>query len=191
MAKRYITSEDSYTVRQTVTMSDAVRKYLPGEEIESNRIRCPFHGGKDRNLHFSGKHYYCFVCHEGGDVIKFVRKLFNLSFAQAMRKLNDDFNIGLDFDRHISAQEQREVEKRIADRQNRIEMDRYELSCNQSEYECLCDLIRLTQSALESGLEPFSIEMKVSLETLITLKNALARNQADYEEIWGRLRGET
>lgn len=59
------------------------------------------------------KGYFCFVCNQGGDVIDFVQKLFNLSFPDAIAKLNDDFRLGLPIGRELSDAERLE-EERIA-----------------------------------------------------------------------------
>lgn len=50
---------------------------------------CPFH--QDNNPSFtvspSKKIYKCFVCGEGGNVISFTQKFFNLSFKESLKKL--------------------------------------------------------------------------------------------------------
>ena len=58
---------------------------------------CPFHG-EDRKPSAKAYHnsFYCFSCNVTGDIIEFVEKLFNLSFKEAMQKINIDFGLGLD-----------------------------------------------------------------------------------------------
>jgi DNA primase len=41
------------------------------------------------------KGYYCFGCGESGDVITFVQKLFNLTFLEALRKIDTDFGLNI------------------------------------------------------------------------------------------------
>ena len=41
------------------------------------------------------KGWHCFSTGKGGDVIDFVQEYFNLSFKDAMAKLNEDFHLGL------------------------------------------------------------------------------------------------
>lgn len=49
---------------------------------------CPFHADQDPSFYvFDDGHFYCFGCHEGGDAIHFIRKLYGLSFPQALRHL--------------------------------------------------------------------------------------------------------
>ncbi|MDR2136366.1 MAG: DNA primase, partial [Treponema sp.] len=60
--------------------------------------RCPFHaGGQERTPSFTvdpdRKMYYCFGCHEGGGVIKFVMEMDKLSFPEAVETLARRFGV--------------------------------------------------------------------------------------------------
>jgi DNA primase len=48
---------------------------------------CPFHGGKSRNFAVIPKRamYYCFVCHESGDVFRWFMKRFGMDYPTAVR----------------------------------------------------------------------------------------------------------
>jgi DNA primase len=48
---------------------------------------CPFHGGKGRNFAVIPKRamYYCFVCHESGDVFRWLMKRFGMDYPTAVR----------------------------------------------------------------------------------------------------------
>ncbi len=50
---------------------------------------CPFHGGTHRNLAVIPKKqmFYCFVCHEGGDVFTFLMKRHGLEYPAAVREV--------------------------------------------------------------------------------------------------------
>ena len=50
---------------------------------------CPFHGEKTPSFHVDAekKFYYCFGCHAGGDVIKFIMEQEKLSYAEAIESL--------------------------------------------------------------------------------------------------------
>lgn len=81
-------------IKERVTIEEAVRFYFNATP-RHNRIPCPLHGGKDLNFSFKRNFYRCFVCGKSGDLISLVRDYFGLSFPDAVRKLNDDFQIGL------------------------------------------------------------------------------------------------
>ena len=50
---------------------------------------CPFHGGKGRNFAVIPKKalYYCFVCHEGGDVFTWYMKKMGMDYPGAVREV--------------------------------------------------------------------------------------------------------
>jgi len=89
---------DISTIKQAVTLSQACELY----GIPINRqgfSSCPFHSSDNTpsfKIYPNDRGFYCFGCGVGGDVIKFVMLLFNISFLQALQRLNNDFRLGLD-----------------------------------------------------------------------------------------------
>jgi DNA primase len=65
-----------------------------GEAVELKRTGsdyrgpCPFHGGTHRNFAVIPKkgRYYCFVCHESGDVFSWLMKRFGMDYPTAVRE---------------------------------------------------------------------------------------------------------
>lgn len=53
--------------------------------------------------------WYDYSSNRGGDVIDFVRQFFGASFPDAMKKLNDDFRLGLPIGRELSPAEQARI----------------------------------------------------------------------------------
>lgn len=100
-------------IKRFVPMRDVAERYT-GEPIRFNRMRCPIHHGKDRNLRIYPKSYYCWVCHAHGDVIQFVMSVLDLSFQDAMQRINADFGLGLPI-----GQEQTELARKRLDELNR------------------------------------------------------------------------
>ena len=102
-------------IKRLVPMRDVAERYT-GEPIRFNRMRCPIHHGKDRNLRIYPKSYYCWVCHAAGDQIQFVQSVLGLSFQDAMKRINADFGLGLPI-----GQEQTELDrKRLAELNRKI-----------------------------------------------------------------------
>jgi DNA primase len=66
-----------------------------GEHVELKRTgadfraACPFHGGSHRNFAVIPKKgmFYCFVCHEGGDVFTFFMKKLGMDYPTAVREV--------------------------------------------------------------------------------------------------------
>lgn len=100
-------------IKSTVPMPEVAERYT-GQRIVRNRIRCPMHNGTDRNMRIYPKSYYCWVCHAAGDQIQFVQSVLGLSFQDAMRRINDDFGLGLPI-----GQEQTEADRKRIDELNR------------------------------------------------------------------------
>lgn len=83
-------------IKQRVTMPDVIAMYAPTPAPRHNRIPCPIHHGEDYNLAFQQYRYKCHVCGAGGDCIDFVKSMFGLKFAEAVKKINADFHLELD-----------------------------------------------------------------------------------------------
>lgn len=107
-------------IRDAVTMDDAVAVYAPQIPVKNHRCPCPFHDGKDYNFSFTRNGYRCFVCGATGDVITFVKDLLGLSTrVDAMKRLNEDFHLGIIADTNISTQISADVLKRRAERKKK------------------------------------------------------------------------
>ena len=61
---------------------------------------CPFHKEKTPSFTVSSDKglYYCFGCGEGGDVVRFVERMENLTFAEAIEQLGERFGVALEFE---------------------------------------------------------------------------------------------
>lgn len=61
---------------------------------------CPFHKEKTPSFKVSADKglYYCFGCGEGGDVVRFLERVENLSFTEAVEQLAERFGVPLEFD---------------------------------------------------------------------------------------------
>lgn len=78
-------------VKASVTTRQAAEAY--GLSVASNgMICCPFHNDHHPSMKVDTR-YYCFACHETGDVIDFTAKLFKLRPYEAAKKLAADFGI--------------------------------------------------------------------------------------------------
>lgn len=76
-------------------MFDILNKYnIP---YNNKKMRCPFHGeDKHPSAAIYETYFHCFSCFRHLDVIGFVEEYFNLSFKEAMQKINIDFGLGLE-----------------------------------------------------------------------------------------------
>lgn len=82
------------TIKDRLTMREALECYGYTAD-RKGFICCPFHNEKTPSMKIFDKDYHCFGCGEHGDVITFVQKLFNLSFQEALKKIDVDFGLNL------------------------------------------------------------------------------------------------
>ncbi|MFZ3201219.1 MAG: DNA primase, partial [Candidatus Acidiferrales bacterium] len=77
---------------------------------------CPFHQEKTPSfsVHPVKQMYYCFGCHEGGDVFKFVMQVDKCEFPEAVRTVAEKCGIPIPRPRERSPEERRENQQRGA-----------------------------------------------------------------------------
>ena len=80
------------TIKDRLTMRDVLLHY--GYEPK-RRMKCPLHNGDGLNFEVKEKSWRCYSHCGSGDVISFVQKLFGLSFSDALKKIDIDFNLNL------------------------------------------------------------------------------------------------
>jgi DNA primase len=75
---------------------------------------CPFHGEKTPSfsVHAVRQFYYCFGCHESGDVFAFVQKMDNVGFTEAVKVVARKCGIALPKREFSSAEEAEESRQR-------------------------------------------------------------------------------
>lgn len=97
---------------------------------------CPFHAEKtgSMKLYPDGRGYYCYGCHDGGDVIKLTMKLYKYTFKGAVNTLNLAYNLGLDLDRKMSMEERRQALKAQNEYKARILEARLDRACAEIEW---------------------------------------------------------
>jgi DNA primase len=86
-----IRQEDIAAVRERSPIADVVGEYLQLRSAGGGSLKglCPFHDEKTPSFNVTpGKElYYCFSCTAGGDVIKFIQEIENLTFTEAVERL--------------------------------------------------------------------------------------------------------
>ena len=107
-----IRDEDIALVRERSAIEEVVGEYLQLRNAGGGSLKglCPFHDEKTPSFNVTPARglWYCFSCSEGGDVIKFVQKIDNLTFAEAVERLAGLAGIELRYEQggHVPGQEQ-------------------------------------------------------------------------------------
>lgn len=77
-------------IRDAADLVSLIGDHVPLKRTGTDwRGPCPFHGGANRNLAVIPKKqmFYCFVCHEGGDIFAFYMKKFGMEYPTAVREV--------------------------------------------------------------------------------------------------------
>ncbi len=86
-----IRDEDIDLVRERSPIADVIGEHLQLRNAGGGSLKglCPFHEEKTPSFNVTPTRglYFCFSCQEGGDVISFVQKIENLTFADAVERL--------------------------------------------------------------------------------------------------------
>jgi len=83
-------------VRDAADIVQIIGEYVNIKRVGTDfRGPCPFHQGTHRNFSVSPKKrmYYCFVCHEGGDVFHFLQKRLGVEWPAAVKMVGEKSGI--------------------------------------------------------------------------------------------------
>jgi DNA primase len=89
----------AYAVKQQADIVRIVGDYIKLKKAGAQNYTglCPFHGEKTASfsVHATKQFYYCFGCHEKGDVFNFIQKVENITFPEAVRMVAQKLGIPL------------------------------------------------------------------------------------------------
>lgn len=136
-------------IKQTVTMKK-VAEFYGFKPNKAGFICCPFHAEDipSLKLYEGNRGWNCFGCGCGGDVIDFVRRLYNLNFTAACQKINDDFALDFNFDGKRNYYAERKARDKI-----RLEQIQREETAKwrQKTANTLCEIHRIMWLVIQSG----------------------------------------
>jgi DNA primase len=97
-----IRDADIAAVRERARIEQIVGEYVSLRNAGGGSLKglCPFHDEKSPSFHITPARgmFFCFGCHEGGDVISFVQKIDQLSFTEAVERLADKVGLHLRYE---------------------------------------------------------------------------------------------
>lgn len=115
-------------IKENVSIIDIVER--AGVNLKHNKACCPFHHEKTPSfsVHPKKNIFKCFGCGIGGDVIEFTRMFYNTDFIGAVKILNTEFNLGIEFNNKVSiksAEKEKYIEKGLNRVINKIYVRRF------------------------------------------------------------------
>lgn len=167
----------------------SARKVAELNGLHPNRsgfICCPLHHEKTPSLKlYPNGTWHCFGCGKGGSSIDLVAQLYGLDALGAVRRLNDDFHLGLPIDRQQTPAERQEAD-RAAKR-------RRELSDTAKAFEAwrVAMLDKLTACFRLAHLTMKAISTPADMDKLTDAQALAIREQAYIEYLSDTLTGGT
>jgi DNA primase len=111
-----IRDEDIALVRERARIDDIVGSYVTLKNAGGGSLKglCPFHDEKTPSFNVTPARgfFFCFGCSEGGDVIDFVQKIDQVSFAEAVESLAAKVGVQLRYDESGGPAPKRESNQR-------------------------------------------------------------------------------
>ncbi len=103
-------------IRAASDIVDVVGSYLPLKRAGANfTALCPFHREKTPSFNVNPHRqiFYCFGCHKGGDVFKFVMEFETITFPEAVKRLADRAKIPLEYEQGGAEQQSRHLKDQL------------------------------------------------------------------------------
>src|SRR5205085_4887013 len=101
------------TVKQQADIVRLIGDYVKLKKSGAQNFSglCPFHQEKTPSfsVHATRQFYHCFGCGASGDVFRFVEKIENISFPEAVRLVAQKVGVALPKQTYSSPQEAREA----------------------------------------------------------------------------------
>lgn len=127
------------TIKERVTFREAAERY----GLEFNRVGaaiCPFHAEKTPSFKVKNEYGHCFGgCGFNGDIFDFTKKMFDMTFSEAVEKLDADFSLNLPIRRRMTLREQRDAERKLREITERREREAAERIAYEKRYNALHD----------------------------------------------------
>lgn len=163
-------------IKNNITMLEILDKYnIPRKK---DIFLCPFHKDKNPSAKAYKNSFYCFACGKNSDIIGFVQYYFNLSFYEAMQKINLDFNLGLDSNIKIDYNKL-EKEKRKREQKQRLKKQK------EDKYMFLSEKYRLLQNKIFELKEQINIlNWENKVYEISKLQEKLDMLEIELEEIF-------
>jgi DNA primase len=106
----------AYTLKQQADIVRVIGDYVKLRKSGGQNYigLCPFHGEKTPSfsVHATRQFYYCFGCHEKGDVFAFVQKIENITFPESVRLVAQKLGIAVPKAAYASPGEARDAQLR-------------------------------------------------------------------------------
>lgn len=163
---------DIFDTTKRLVSARSAAEYYGFQPNRANFISCPFHIEKTASLKlFDDGGWHCFGCNQGGSSVNFVAKLLNLSPLDAVRRMNEDFHLGLPLDKPPSKEQQKAAQRQREIRTTSQNYEQWRSGLIRQLNACFC----------EGHLALKSLETPVDLDRLTDAQAFAVKEQARFE----------
>jgi hypothetical protein len=140
-----------------LSIEDVMQRYAGIKPNSRNRYACPLHGGENNNLSVypETKSFFCFTCKKGGDLIKFVSEFLNISYSEAITRLDSDYHLGIVKETHKT---RNAIAKEIAKRDRRRAREQAERDFQMFSYGLIISYFKWLRRQPKTAAIKFDIE---------------------------------
>lgn len=163
-------------IRENVSALEAAKRY-GCNILKYNKMLCISHSEKTPSLSFKGQNFHCFGCGIGGSSIDFVMYLFNIDKIAAVKKINEDFNLGLKIGGLTKAEANKMLLERKKYKETQKRLERFNAAYNKILF-TLFDLEKEYQKVISDFTRNSENEFAMSL-----LINRLFKYQVKIEQM--------
>lgn len=156
-------------IKQQYSMRDVVERY----GLHPDRhgfLHCPFHSGDHTaSLKLYKDSFYCFGCHEHGDIFTFVQKMDNCSFKEAYKSLGGESGVLSDAAITRIARRKREAQKHRKRLEDALHSSVHASSNYQDTQAALADMEPFSDEwcAVQNRLQSLERDADISLTTYL------------------------
>lgn len=162
-----------------VTMKEICNKY--GIKVKNKMCSCPFHKDNSPSMKIYENSFYCFSCNRTGDLIEFVENMFNLSFIEAMQKINDDFNLKINFNSKIDKNKLMQIKK---EHELKLQQQKTKKEKREKTLITICNRIYIYNKIIKNMKEQISKEnWEEQIELVSFLQNKVEQLEDCFEDI--------
>ena len=174
-------------IKRSVSMLEMLAAY--GFETDRKGFTCcPFHHEKTASFkaYPGDRGYHCFGCGESGDVITFVKRYFNLNFIDTLKKINEDFRLGLPIGERLTQAKRQQIDAEIFRRRKAQEAKKKERQSLQDKYNAALDkFIKLDkQREHYAPTTKFEVLHPKFIEAIINIEHAKFELECAELEVW-------
>ena len=166
-------------IRENVSALEVAKRY-GCNILKYDKMLCISHSEKTPSLSFKGQNFHCVGCGIGGSCIDFVMYLVNIDKLAAIKKINEDFGLGLKIGNLTRAEANKMLLERKKYKETQQRLKKFNLIYNDILFK-LFDLEKEYDKIISDFIK--ASKDKINEETLLFLINRAFKYKIKIEQM--------